>query len=75
MNRWLALKVFKIDKETSGLVIIKNKSLMPWRALGFILNNHQAIGLYLLLKSSIMECEPVFCLCIDWKAHTIVHAY
>ena len=29
MNRWLALKVFIIDKETSGLVIIKNKSLVP----------------------------------------------
>ena len=49
MNRWLALKVFIIDKETSDLVIIKNKSLVPWRALGFIFNNHQAIGLYLLL--------------------------
>ena len=48
MNRRLALKVFIIDKETSGLVIIKNKSLVPWRALGFIFNNHQAIGLYLL---------------------------
>ena len=52
MNRRLALKVFKIDKETSGLVIIKNKSLVPWWALGFIFNNHQAIGLYLLLKWS-----------------------
>ena len=50
MNRRLALKVFIIDKETSGLVIIKNKSLVPLRALGFIFNNHQAIGLYLLLK-------------------------
>ena len=48
MNRRLALKVFIIDKETSGLVIIKNKSLMPWRALGFTFNNHQAFGLYLL---------------------------
>ena len=48
MNRRVALKVFIIDKETSGLVIIKNKSLIPWRALGFIINNHQAIGLYLL---------------------------
>ena len=28
MNRRLALKVFIIDKETSGLVIIKNKSLV-----------------------------------------------
>ena len=51
MNRRLALKVFIIDKETSGLVIIKNKSLVPWWALGFIFNNHQAIGLYLLHKS------------------------
>ena len=50
MNRRLALKVFIIDKETSGLVIIKNKSLVPWRALGFIFNNNQAIGLYLLQK-------------------------
>ena len=50
MNRRLALKVVIIDKETSGLVIIKNKSLVPLRALGFIFNNHQAIGLYLLHK-------------------------
>ena len=48
MNRWLTLRVFIKDKETSGLVIIKNKSLVPWRALSFIFNNHQAIGLYLL---------------------------
>ena len=50
MNRWLASKVFKIDKETSDLVIIKNKSLVPWRAPGFIFSNPQAIGLYLLWK-------------------------
>ena len=56
MNRWLALKVFIIDKETSDLVIIKNKSLVPWRALGFIFNNHQAIGLYLLLK--VFQISP-----------------
>ena len=48
MNRRLALKVFIIDKEISGLVIIKNKSLVPWQALGFIFNNHHSIGLYLL---------------------------
>ena len=34
MNRRLALKVFIIDKETSGKWIIKNKALVPWRALG-----------------------------------------
>ena len=52
MNRRLASKVFIIDKETPGLVIIKNKSLVPWRALGFNFNNRQAIGLYLLHKAS-----------------------
>ena len=34
MNRRLALKVFIIDKETSGKWIIKKKALVPWRALG-----------------------------------------
>ena len=33
MNRRLALKVFMIDKETSGKWIIKNKALVPSQAL------------------------------------------
>ena len=48
MNRRLALKVFIIDQETFGLVIIKNKTECPSGHEAFIFNNHQAIGLYLL---------------------------
>ena len=48
MNRWLAFKVFIIDKETSGKWIIKNKALTGTR--DFIFNNPLAIGLYLLQK-------------------------
>ena len=55
MNRWLALKVFKIDKETSGLMIIKKKALCPDGHSVFIFNNHQAIGLYLLHKYKLVE--------------------
>ena len=33
MNRRPALKVFIIDKETSGKWIIKNKALVPWQVL------------------------------------------
>ena len=36
MNRRLALEVFIIDKETSSKWIIKNKALVPWRALGIL---------------------------------------
>ena len=40
-GEWLALKVFELDKETSGLVIIKNKGL------GFIVSNNETIGLFI----------------------------
>ena len=27
------------------------------------------------LKSSIMSCVPIFCDCVDWKVHAIVHGW
>ena len=50
MNRRLALKVFKLDKETSFNVNYLNKS--PHALTGtwdYIFSNSLAIGLYLLL--------------------------
>ena len=50
MNRRLALKVFIIDKETSGKWIIKNKALEPWRALGtlFLIIHLPSVFIYYL---------------------------
>ena len=50
MNRRLALKVFIIDKETSGKWIIKNKALVPWRALGtlFLIIHLPSVFIYYL---------------------------
>ena len=48
MNRQFALKVFIIDKETSGKWIIKNKALVPWQALGtlFLIIHLRSVFIY-----------------------------
>ena len=51
MNRWLALKIFKLDKHLwqCGLLKIKCSRAVP--SNNFIFNNPLAIGLYLLRRT------------------------
>ena len=66
MNRRLALKVFIIDRETDGKWIIKNKALVPWRALGtlFLIIHLPSVFIYYIkhwsnLYSVVMACHQV----------------
>ena len=58
MNRRLALKVFIIDKETSGKWIIKNKALVPWQALGtlFLIIHLPSVFIYYIKGFKPIRC-------------------